>query len=90
MLKKLGQNPQALSCLDRLAIIGSTAMGALEYQPAQDLHTHKSANNFDELARECRKIFNNEYSEDLDKLFYLAGSSGGARPKVMVDIDNEP
>lgn len=40
-----------------------------------------------ELAEQCRCILNTEYSDKLDELFYLGGSSGGARPKILTEID---
>lgn len=32
---------------------------------------------------------NTEYSEKLDELYLLGGTSGGARPKIMTEIDGE-
>ena len=89
LLRRMGENPQALGPLDRLAIVGDGGMGALEYRPKWDISAPQESENFDALARECRKIFNDEYSEDLYRLFHLGGSSGGARPKVLVEIDGE-
>lgn len=43
----------------------------------------------DELARECQKILNTEYTDKLDELYRLGGTSGGARPKIMTSIGNE-
>ena len=43
----------------------------------------------DELAEECEKILNTEYSDKLDELYHLGGTSGGARPKIMTTIDQE-
>ena len=89
LLRRMGEDPQTLGPLDRLAIVGEGGMGVLEYRPVWDIRTPQDIESFDMLARECRKIFNDEYSEDLDRLFHLGGSSGGARPKVLVDIDGE-
>lgn len=44
------------------------------------LREHKQ--NLDELASQCQKILNTEYSEKLDELYRLGGTSGGARPKI--------
>ena len=41
--------------------------------------------DLDELAEECQKILNTEYSDKLDELYRLGGTSGGARPKIMTD-----
>ena len=90
LLRRLGEDPEKLSALDRLAIVGTNGMGALEYRPVWDMPAGGELQDYDLLARECRKIFHDEYSEDLDRLFHLGGSSGGARPKVLVDIDGAP
>ena len=43
----------------------------------------------DELAEACQKILNTEYSDKLDELYRLGGTSGGARPKIMTQIQGE-
>ena len=45
--------------------------------------------NLDELASQCQKILNTEYSDKLDELYQLGGTSGGARPKIMTEINGE-
>lgn len=45
--------------------------------------------DYDYLAAECGKILNEQYSDDLDALFKLGGSSGGARPKILTQYDGE-
>lgn len=89
LLKQRGINPDELSVLDRLAIVGSSGMGALTYQPERPLTIHRSAVDLDVLAEECRKVLRAEYAENLDELYLLGGSSGGARPKIMTQIDDE-
>ena len=39
----------------------------------------------------CSNIFylKAEYAENLDELYRLGGTSGGARPKIMTEIDGE-
>ena len=83
-------NPREISQIDRLAIVGETGMGALSYKPEYNLLEDKDyKEDYDNLALSCKKILNTEYSADLDKLFKLGGSSGGARPKILTKIDNE-
>ena len=36
-----------------------------------------------------QKILNTEYSDKLNELYRLGGTSGGARPKIMTTIDEE-
>lgn len=88
MLKKR-LNPLELGSLDRLAIVGSSGMGALTYEPEVSLEEKNSTMNLDEIAEECSKLLKTEYSEKLDSLFAMGGSSGGARPKIFTTIDNE-
>ena len=45
--------------------------------------------DLDELAEQCRKILNTEYSDRLDELYRLGGTSGGARPKIMTTVNGE-
>lgn len=45
--------------------------------------------DLDELSNECQKILHSEYSDKLDELYRLGGTSGGARPKIMTNIDGE-
>lgn len=89
MLLKKHINPASINALTRLAIVGSSGMGALEYHPAGELITELSEMSLDELAQECKKMFDTEHSEHLDELFRMGGSSGGARPKVNYEIEGE-
>ena len=47
------------------------------------------SSDLDHMAEECRKILQSGESEDLDMLFAMGGSSGGARPKVMIRSGDE-
>ena len=90
MLNSQNINPRQISQIDRLAIVGETGMGALSYKPEYNLLEEKDCQeDYDSLALSCKKILNTEYSADLDNLFRLGGSSGGARPKILTKIDNE-
>lgn len=90
MLNSQNINPREISQIDRLAIVGETGMGALSYKPEYNLLEDKEyQEDYDNLALSCKKILNTEHSADLDNLFRLGGSSGGARPKILTKIDNE-
>ena len=88
-LKKNNINPFEITSLDRLAIVGNSGMGGLEYTPQYDFEIKSEIKDLDELALSCKKILNTEYSENLDELFLLGGSSGGARPKILTNINGE-
>lgn len=90
LLQEHKQNPDELTVLDRLAIVGKSGMGALTYYPERSFSEQHKHVNLDELAEECEKILNTEYSSDkLDELYRLGGTSGGARPKIMTTINQE-
>lgn len=89
LLRSHKQNPDHLTVLDRLAIVGKSGMGALWYYPEKKFAEQKNEMNLDELAEQCRKILNTEFSDKLDELFHLGGTSGGAKPKIMTEIDGE-
>ena len=90
MLNSQNINPREINTIDRLAIVGETGMGALSYKPEFNLlEDNDYQEDYDSLALSCKKILNTEYSADLDNLFRLGGSSGGARPKILKKIDNE-
>ncbi len=85
MLKSRGLSPADVTQLERLAIVGDSGMGALTYRPAWDVHRDTVLRDLDELSAGCHAILNQEDTADLDDLFQMGGSSGGARPKVMTD-----
>lgn len=89
MLLKEHVNPQQIDALNRLAIVGDTGMGALTYRPSHELQTTVAVQDYDRLAEQCKKMLLTDYAEDLDELFRLGGSSGGARPKILTEIEGE-
>ena len=88
LLKQRGKEVYEYTLLDRLAIVGSSGMGALTYEPQLEMTIDSKTDDLDELESQCRKILNTEYSEKLDELYRLGGTSGGARPKIMTKIDD--
>lgn len=82
-------DPVGVGNLSRLAIVGDSGMGALSYRPDIQLNASSSVMGLDQIAEECENVLKMEYSADLDQLFQLGGSSGGARPKILTAIDNE-
>lgn len=88
MLRNHGVDPYAVGPLARLSIVGRGGMGALEYEPASTVGDgSRNASDLDELAQESLRMLRAEFSDDLDTLFALGGSSGGARPKILTSID---
>lgn len=89
LMRRNGINPMEMGNLDRLAIVGETGMGALCYRPVITLEESDNSMSLDEIAAECEKVLQTEFSEKLDTLFMLGGSSGGARPKILTKIDGD-
>lgn len=85
-LSSIGINKDNVSSLDRLAYIGASGMGALEYIPAKntDFDIIGSRLNFDEIAKECSELLSSKPSAQIDLLYKLGGSSGGTRPKLFL------
>lgn len=90
LLLKNGINPYSLTMLQRLGLVGKHGMGALSYEPDLNSTSSKITDDVNYLAQEVAKILNEEKeSEALEQLFLQAGSSAGARPKVMINHKNE-
>jgi serine/threonine-protein kinase HipA len=87
-LRTKGIEPVRLSVLQRLALVGSTGRGALEYYPNKNVSEEDTFLDFNKLAAEAEKILGNEYTSDgLETFYRYGGSSGGARPKFFAIID---
>ena len=89
LLLKNKINPSEIDSLNRLAIIQESGMGALTYKPEHKFESAERDSDYDKLATECSKILESQDSSNLDELFKLGGSSGGARPKILTKIDGE-
>ena len=91
-LRKLGREPRSVSILERLAIVGSRAMGALSFEQAQEDLLPAEMLHLKDLAKEVMVLQAGEVSglkvdSQLRHLMQLGGSPQGARPKVLVDFN---
>jgi serine/threonine-protein kinase HipA len=87
-LRNQGIFPNNLPPLDRLRYVGTHGMGALQYRPAFPFFsTEQKKIELDQLAQECAQFEAKEEEQFLDELIRLNGSSGGARPKILVSLD---
>lgn len=89
MLREKGIDTNAISVLDRLSIVGQSGMGALTYRPEVIFGKEHGELNLDSLAVACKRVLTSEESDNLDELYRLGGTSGGARPKVLMKIKDE-
>lgn len=77
----------SISILDKLAYIGSTGMGALEYYPSKNEDYYIHGLDLDTIAESCKALLSSKSSENIDLLYTLGGSSGGTRPKIFIVED---
>lgn len=74
--------------LNRLSAIGRFGMGALSYEPiVEGLSMMNQQIDLDSLALSSMKILKGTSRELLDTLLAMGGSSAGARPKVVLQIN---
>jgi serine/threonine-protein kinase HipA len=82
--KTLGRPP---GVLERLAYVGERAMGALTFHPPQDIPPLPSlALDLAGLAVEAWDFDTGQVEDALPELRRLGGTSGGARPKVLIGL----
>jgi len=87
LFRKRGINPVRVSPLDRLALVGRNAMGALMFEPSQGESLDEADVDLLTLANEVRDIAEDESIDLLRELVVMGGSPHGARPKVLVNYD---
>ncbi|MCQ4164889.1 type II toxin-antitoxin system HipA family toxin [Tahibacter harae] len=81
------QHGIAATALSRLAFIGTRAMGALSFVPAQEWEAPAEELDLLALARESQAVLAGEGSADLLALALAGGSPQGARPKALLQVD---
>ena len=87
-LGKKGIDYLSLDPLEKLSYIGKDGIGALYYEPTNCDWNIPSDIDPDQLCIECMALTEGE-NTDLDDLFMRAGSTGGARPKMNLEMDGE-
>lgn len=90
-LESVGIKREKISTLDRLAYVGRSGMGALEYFPSKETRANFNTGklDFDKIAEECDNILSSKTSDRLDVLYKMGGSSGGTRPKIFLSEDQK-
>ena len=85
-----GINFRDITQLDRLGHIGEFGIGALSYEPVvENIAFDEDEISLEKIAQSSQKILQGTSTELLDTLLAIGGSSAGARPKAMIQIDNE-
>lgn len=90
-LQQKGVSLPALTLLDRLALVGSTGRGALEFRPDYSVVTRQDYADFEKLALEAEQILDSDdyTGEGIEEFQYRGGSPGGARPKIFVRYNDK-
>lgn len=90
-LTSLGIDCTQVNIITRLCILGNTSSGLLEFVPKLEKGRENDTLDLDDAFRTSRLILDDKdiSKYDIDDLFRHGGSSGGARPKVNVRIDDE-
>lgn len=89
---RAGRMPQTVSVLERLALVGHSAMGALAFEPVDTLSqpVAHAAVSLAELATQVQSVLaepsmhGDLATAQLHRLLQLGGSPQGARPKVLL------
>lgn len=87
-LLSLGVNLNDISPLDRLAYIDKNAVGAITYQPEyENDYNDLRQIDLDVVSNEIETVLSGTSEDVIEELFQLGGSSGGARPKILVGFN---
>lgn len=87
-LQSLGVSLNEVSSLDRLRYLDSNSMGAISYEPESEIQTSNIKVDLDLISNEVESILKGNSKDVIDELFQLGGSSGGARPKILVGYNS--
>ena len=90
-LQQNGINPRTLTLLDRLALVGTTGRGALEFRPDNSVMSKQEYSDFEQMALEAERILDSEdyMGERIEEFQYRGGSPGGARPKIFARYEEK-
>ena len=90
-LQQQGINPRNLTLLDRLALVGSTGRGALEFRPDKSVVTKQEYADFEKLALEAEQILDSDdyTGEGIEEFQHRGGSPCGARPKIFTRYEGK-
>ncbi|WP_202702539.1 type II toxin-antitoxin system HipA family toxin [Flavobacterium sp. UGB4466] len=85
-----GISLNSITALDRLTFIDNNSIGAISYEPEHENTNNLSSNiDLDHISDEITTILNGTSEEIIEELFQLGGSSGGARPKILVGFNSK-
>lgn len=82
-------NYEKLSTLTKLSLIPKNGLGGLAYHPSFAKKSKNKTVNYDNLQKKINSILDNKLSNNLDDLTNMGSASGGSRPKIHIEINNE-
>lgn len=90
-LESQGRRPDSLSVIEKLCYTGKRGMGALEYEPAQEIINNDDAVDIDALTKLAGEILSKKEDFHIEKndkmmsqLMESGSSVGGARAKTLI------
>lgn len=85
-----GINTNQISALDRLTFLDQNSLGAISYEPQFENNFNFNKNiDLDNISNEIIDIQKGISIDDIEEMFLLGGSSGGARPKIHIGFNPE-
>ncbi len=89
--QSIGKKPSELNLLDRLALVGKSGRGALEFVPDKSVLPSTQTADIELLAKEAASLLEEkDYSgQNIEELYKRGGSPGGARPKVFIKSEGQ-
>lgn len=87
-LLSLGVNLNSITALDRLTFVGDNSSGAITYEPKFEKGSDfVNKIDLDTISQEITTVLKGSTEDVIEELFQLGGSSGGARPKILVGFN---
>ena len=83
-----GTFPSDITPLNRLAHVGGNGLGALVYEPDFSMAESSNEVDLDRLAAQAQDVLDGSSDDVLQELLALNGSSGGARPKALIGLND--
>lgn len=81
--------PADITPLDRLAYVGSHALGAIVFEPDHSGDDTQNDISLDNLAIQAQEVLDGTSDDVLAELIALNGSSAGARPKALIGVNDK-
>ena len=87
--RRRGLDPARITPLDRLAYLGTRAVGALIYHPPSEEEEEPASLDLGRVAEQAERVVRGSQEAVLPELLLAGGSPGGARPKVLVGFNED-